>query len=166
MRALLRFLHGDGLDVQSMERALELEIREAPVISVFRPSVQNALLLACTGELDHAHDEMGAMRQHYLDRGEESELVFIDFHTVLFDIWRGDFTEAALLAEDLTERALQLGGNLPVCGGSDGAGAARRLLRTSRPSAQRRHRGRGRRPTERLAQLLSSGQSQSWAFST
>jgi DNA-binding CsgD family transcriptional regulator len=117
MRALLRFLHGDGLDVQSMQRALELEIREAPVSSVFRPSVQNALLLACTGELDHAHYEMGAMRQHYLDRGEESELVFIDFHTVLFDIWRGDFTEAALLAEDLTERALQLGGNLPVCVG-------------------------------------------------
>ena len=83
MRALLRFLHGDGFDVQSMQRALELEVREAPVPSVFRPSVHNALLLACTGELDRAHYEMGAMRQHYLDRGEESELVFIDFHTVL-----------------------------------------------------------------------------------
>ena len=52
MRALLRFLYGDGFDVQSMQRALELEVREAPVPSVFRPSVHNALLLACTGELD------------------------------------------------------------------------------------------------------------------
>ncbi len=117
MRAMLRFLYGDGFDLHSMQRALELETREAPVPSVFRPSVQNALLLACTGELEQARDEMGAMRRHYADRGEESELLFIDFHSVLFNVWRGDFTEAVPLAEDLTERALQLGGDLPLCVG-------------------------------------------------
>ena len=117
MRVMLRFLYGDGFDVQSMQRALELEAREAPVPSVFSPSVQNALMLACTGQLERAHDQMGAMRRHYIDHGEESELIFIDFHSVLLDIWRGDFTEAALLAEDLMEQALELGGDLPLCVG-------------------------------------------------
>jgi hypothetical protein len=117
MRVMLRFLYGDGFDVQNMQRARELEAHEAPVPSVFRPSVQNAVMLACTGQLEQAHDEMGTMRQHYIDHGEESELIFIDFHTVLINIWRGDFTEAAMLAEDLMERALQLGGDLPLCVG-------------------------------------------------
>ncbi len=117
MRAMIRFLRGDGFDEPSMRRALELEDPEAPAPSAFRPSVQNALMLACTGQLDQAHEEMGAMRQRYLDHGEDNELIFIDFHGVLCRVWRGDFTEAATLAENLVERALQLGGDLPLCVG-------------------------------------------------
>ncbi|ORV46837.1 LuxR family transcriptional regulator [Mycobacterium conspicuum] len=117
MRVMLRFLYGHGFDVDGMRRALELENREAPVPSVFRPSVQNGLLLACTGQLDTAHAEMGAMRRHYVDRGEESELLFIDFHSALLNVWRGEFSEAGSLADDLMERALQLGGDLPLCVG-------------------------------------------------
>ena len=117
MRAMIRFLRGDGFDESSMRRALDLEDPEAPAPSAFRPSVQNALMLACTGQLDQAHEEMGAMRQRYLDHGEENELIFIDFHGVLCRVWRGDFTEAATLAENLVERALQLGGDLPLCVG-------------------------------------------------
>jgi len=115
MQAMMRFLRGDGFDVSSMQRALELEDPEAPVPSAFRPRVQNALLLGCTGELEQAHVEMKAMRQRCLDHGEDSELLFIDFHTVFVNIWHGDFTEAAVLAENLTERAQQLGGDLPLC---------------------------------------------------
>ena len=115
MQAMIRFLRGDGFDVSSMQRALELEDPEAPVPSAFRPSVQNALMLACTGQFEQAHQEMGAMRQRYLDRGEENELIFIDFHTALLHIWRGDFSEAAVWSESLMERALQLGGDLPLC---------------------------------------------------
>ena len=117
MRATMRFLRGDGFDVSSMRHALELEDPEAPAPSAFRPSVQNALMLACTGQLQQAHDEMVAMRQRYLDHGEENELVFIDFHEVLCSVWRGDFAQAATLAESLVERALQSGGDLPLCVG-------------------------------------------------
>ena len=60
---------------------------------------------------------MRAMRARYIAHGEESELIFIDFHTVLLEIWRGDFIEAALVSDDLMERALQLGGDLPLCVG-------------------------------------------------
>jgi DNA-binding CsgD family transcriptional regulator len=115
MRAMTQFLRGDGFDVSSMRRALELEDPEAPVPSALRPRTQNALMLACTGQLEQAREEMGAMRQRYLDRGEDGELIFIDFHTVLLNVWRGDFTEAAVWSENLMERAAQLGGDLPLC---------------------------------------------------
>lgn len=117
MRVMLHFLGGNGFDATSMERALMMEDRDATVPSAFRPSVQNGLLLSCTGQLEQGHREMRAMRRRYVEHGEESELIFIDFHTVLLDIWRGDFAEAAVIADDLVERALQLGGDLPLCVG-------------------------------------------------
>lgn len=115
MRVMLCFLRGDGFDELSLGRALELEDREAAVPSAFRPSVQHAVLLSCTGRLEQARKEMRVMRRRYVERGDEMELLFIDFHTALTGIWRGDFAEASLAAEDLMERALQLGGDLPLC---------------------------------------------------
>lgn len=115
MRVMIRLLRGDGLDQANLRRALDLEDRDAGIPSAFSPSVQNALLMACTGRLEEAHDEMGVMRRRYVERGEEGELIFIDYHTGLLEIWRGDFTEATRVAEDLVERALLLGGDLPRC---------------------------------------------------
>ncbi len=46
--------------------------------------------------------------------GEEGELIFIAQHVVLSSIWRGDFVEAELVAEDAMERARQLGGDTPL----------------------------------------------------
>jgi DNA-binding CsgD family transcriptional regulator len=76
--------------------------------------VQNALLLAWTGELERAHEAMLAIRRRFIERGEENDLVFVAFHSALLEIWRGDFTEATLVAEDAMERALQLNGDLPL----------------------------------------------------
>ena len=96
MRVMLRFLYGDGFDVQSMQRALELEDpRSARPVGI-SPQRAERLDAGLHGTARcRAHEQMGAMRRHYVDRGEESELIFIDFHCVLLDIWRGDFTEAA-----------------------------------------------------------------------
>lgn len=115
MRVMVCFLRGDGVDEASLRRALELEDRDAAVPSAFRPSAQSALLRACTGQLEQAHEEICAVRRHYVDRGEESELVFVDFNAGMLEIWRGDFTEASRVADHLRERALQLGGDLPRC---------------------------------------------------
>jgi DNA-binding CsgD family transcriptional regulator len=40
--------------------------------------------------------------------------MFVSFHGVLIESWRADFTEAGLIADDSMERALQLGGDLPL----------------------------------------------------
>ena len=37
--------------------------------------------------------------------------MFIDIHSALIEVWRGDFTEAAHTAKEAIERAEQLGGD-------------------------------------------------------
>jgi DNA-binding CsgD family transcriptional regulator len=114
MGVIVRFQRGDGLDEPNLQRALELEDREAPTPVTLRPSMQNVLLMAWTGRLEDANREILAIRRRCMERGEESEMMFIAVHSVLIDIWRGNFTDAALFADDAMERARQLGGDLPL----------------------------------------------------
>ncbi len=114
MWVLVRFLLGEGLDESRLQRALELEDFQAPVSALLRPRVHSAILLAGTGRLEHARLELQAIRRSYLERGEESELMMFAFHSGLNEIWRGDFAEANLIADDAMERALQLGRDLPL----------------------------------------------------
>jgi DNA-binding NarL/FixJ family response regulator len=76
--------------------------------------VQRALLLEWTGRLHEAHQVLESIRRRCVDKGEEGELIFIAQHVVLSCIWRGDFMEAGLVAEDAMERARQLGGDTPL----------------------------------------------------
>jgi ATP/maltotriose-dependent transcriptional regulator MalT len=114
MRATLWFLRGDGVDEVSLARAVELEGRNADMPTAFRPRMQNAMLLGWTGQLDLAHHELTSIRRRCVERGEENELMFVAVHSVLVEIWRCDFAEAALIAEDTMERAWQLGGDVPL----------------------------------------------------
>ena len=112
-RAMLRFMSGAGVDKAGLQHALELEDREANIPLIFRPSLLNALLPAYSGELDRAHNEMLEVRRRCSERGEEGELVFIGFNDMMIEIWRGNFAEAALVMEDVWERALALDGAFP-----------------------------------------------------
>jgi DNA-binding NarL/FixJ family response regulator len=114
MRVTLQFLCGEGFDEADLDRAVQLEDPEIFTPLVFRPSVQRALLLAWTGGLDDSHGVLEAVRRRCVEKGEEGELIFIAQHVVLSSIWRGDFVEAALVAEDAMERARQLGGDTPL----------------------------------------------------
>ena len=115
MQVTLRFLTGHGLDEAKLARALELEDpRVAFTPLVFQPTVQHALLLDWSGQLERAHAELQQIRRRCLDRGEEGEYVFIAFQVVLNAIWRGSFAEADLVAEDAMEQARQLGGEVPM----------------------------------------------------
>jgi ATP/maltotriose-dependent transcriptional regulator MalT len=66
------------------------------------------------GRLDEANELLQAVRRRCIEKGEEGELVFLAQHVVLSSIWRGDFGEASLFAEDAMERARQLGGDTPL----------------------------------------------------
>jgi DNA-binding CsgD family transcriptional regulator len=114
MRAILRFLCGEGFDEAGIHRAVELEDPDIFTPLVFRPSAQRALLLEWTGRLDEAHELLEAIRRRCVEKGEEGELIFIAQHVVLSSIWRGEFVEATLVAEDAMERARQLGGDTPL----------------------------------------------------
>jgi ATP/maltotriose-dependent transcriptional regulator MalT len=110
----LRMVAGDGLDDDSLRRSMELEDRDAPVPVTYRPSMMHALCSAWAGRLQQAHDELRDVRRRCIERGEENEQVFVSFHSVLIGSYRGDFIEAGLIADDSMERALQLGGDLPL----------------------------------------------------
>lgn len=114
MRTTLRFLRGDGLDEASLSRAIELDDPLADIPMGFRPRMQNAMLLGWTGHLDEAHSELAEIRRRCIERGEENELMFVGVHSVLVEIWRGDFASATKIADDTMERALQLGGDVPL----------------------------------------------------
>ena len=114
MRVLVNFLLGRGVDEHGLRRALELEDNQAPMSALLRPAMQSAQLLVGTGQHELARRELRAIRQRYIERGEESELMIVAFHSGLSEIWWGDFAEAALIAEDAMERALLLEGDLPL----------------------------------------------------
>jgi DNA-binding CsgD family transcriptional regulator len=114
VRATIRFLLGGGVDEESMRRALELEDHELFSPVMLRPSVEYALMLACTGELDTSYDHMRAIERRCTDKGEEGELIFVDFYIVVNRIWRGDLVAAKRLAANITELADQLGAEFPT----------------------------------------------------
>lgn len=111
---MIRFLSGCGLDSTSLNRALALENPDRPTPVMLRPTLIHALLLGWTGSLDEAREALLRLRQSCLEHGQESDLMFAAFHTVIFECWRGDLAHARLLAEDTMDRALQLGTDLPL----------------------------------------------------
>jgi ATP/maltotriose-dependent transcriptional regulator MalT len=113
MLVTMRFVAGHGYDEELLARSLELEDPEAFTPLVFRPSVQHALLLEWTGQLDQAREALDKICSRCREKGEEGEHVFICQHVVTSAIWRGDFVRANLVAEDALEEARQLGGHTP-----------------------------------------------------
>ncbi|MCV7282325.1 AAA family ATPase [Mycolicibacterium flavescens] len=113
MVVMMRFAAGDGFDAELLQRALELEDPEALTPLVFRPSVQQALLLEWTGQLEQARAQLDKIRARCLEKGEEGEHVFISQHVVTTAIMHGDFAEARAMTEDALDKAHQLGGHTP-----------------------------------------------------
>jgi tetratricopeptide (TPR) repeat protein/DNA-binding CsgD family transcriptional regulator len=111
MWVTVNFMCGQGIDQPKLQRALELEDRDADVPVPFRASAVHALVLAWTGRLDEARAQMSAVRNRCIERGDYGHLTFIDLHSTLIAVWRGDFTEAAQTAKDAMERAEQFGGD-------------------------------------------------------
>jgi len=108
------FHYGRGVDEDSLRRALELEDPDDDVPIPFCPSAVNALICAWTGQLNVARRQMAALRDRCVERGAENDLMAIAGYATLIEIWRGNFAEAALLAQDTMERAEQVGGSRTI----------------------------------------------------
>jgi ATP/maltotriose-dependent transcriptional regulator MalT len=114
----LKCMYGHGVDEISLQRSLDLENPDKDVPISFRASAAKALVLAWSGRLDEARTQMLDVRRNCMDRGAESDMMWIASYTTLIDIWLGRFADAALVGEDTMERAQQLDGpNMLVIAG-------------------------------------------------
>ncbi len=111
VRAMVRCMCGLGVDEASLQRALELEEPKQDTPIAFRASANHALMLAYAGRLDEAHERMLDVRQHCIERGAETDMMFVSVFSTLIHIWRADFANAVLEVQQTTERAAQLGGD-------------------------------------------------------
>ncbi|BCI51336.1 transcriptional regulator [Mycolicibacterium litorale] len=113
MRAMLRFLFGDGLDEAELDGVFDFDEPDDMPLAA-RPRTLHALLMLWTGHLDEAARQFTAIARRCDERGDESERSFIDFHLGQVDLWRADLTAAKRVADDSVERALQSHGDLPL----------------------------------------------------
>jgi DNA-binding NarL/FixJ family response regulator len=109
--ALVTYLNGYGVDEETLQRALELEQDVIDVPIPLSPSANNALILAFTGRVDEAYDQMVLLQRRCIERGDESEAIFVAIHSVAVNLWRGSLPDAALAANESVERAEQLDGD-------------------------------------------------------
>ena len=129
MRVMLRLMRGDGLDEPSLRRALGWRTARPPSHWLFALACKMRCCWPGPGN-SSAHARRcwpsGGAASSVAKRTNWSSLRSI---AVLIEIWRGNFTDAALVAEDAMERALQAQRRPPAVRGPDDAGRACRVRR-------------------------------------
>jgi DNA-binding CsgD family transcriptional regulator len=113
MRAMVRFLLGEGLDEAELAGVFDFDEPDDMPLAA-RPRTVHALLMLWTDRLDEAAEQFTAITQRCVERGDESERPFLDFHLGQVNVWRADLRAAERVAEDSVERALQSHGDLPL----------------------------------------------------
>ncbi|BBY80076.1 transcriptional regulator [Mycolicibacterium pulveris] len=103
LRTAIACMCGRGVDLPSLRRALALERSDSEAPIAFRASGNSGLLLAWTGRLTEASEQLAELRQ--------TDLTFVGVAIALNEVWRGRYAEAARVAEETVERAEQLGGD-------------------------------------------------------
>jgi DNA-binding CsgD family transcriptional regulator len=112
-----QFMYGHGVDEASLTRALELEQVDDDVPMPFSASAVEALILAYTGRIDEARTRMLAVHARCVERGADRNVLVVAEYCALIEMWSGNLTEAAALADAAVERAHQLGsGSVDVIG--------------------------------------------------
>ena len=110
-RLILSALCGRGFDEASLLRAVDLEDPDVDVPIPFRGHSAAAQVLSWAGRLDEAHEHMQVLRRRCIDRGADSDMLFVAVWSALINVWRGNFAEGAETADDAMERAEQMGGD-------------------------------------------------------
>lgn len=110
----MRFLASEPWEQSNLDRALQLEDRREAMTVELRPSMIASLIYMWTGRLDMAWQVLTRLHTSFIERGAESDLVFTGFNLEALECWRGDLMAARAVADEVYERALQLGTNVPL----------------------------------------------------
>jgi DNA-binding CsgD family transcriptional regulator len=111
MRAMVTSMCGNGFDESALRRANSLEDPDSDAPITLRASATYAVLLSWTGRLQESAEQISAVRRRCMDRGAETDLIYVAYYTTLNDVWLGRYADAASVADETVERAQQLGGD-------------------------------------------------------
>jgi DNA-binding CsgD family transcriptional regulator len=109
VRAMIRFLVGEGVAEGDLERALELEDPERSTPTMLTPSLIAGRIWGWTGRFEECRALLERARERCLDHGAETELLYLSPSMVTTPCEAGDLERARALVEDAIERAAQLG---------------------------------------------------------
>jgi hypothetical protein len=70
------------------------------VTPLLAASATFAVLLSWTGRLSDAAERMAAVRQRCIDRGAETDLVYVAYFITLMEVWRGRYFDAEFGADE------------------------------------------------------------------
>ncbi|MCT7658275.1 helix-turn-helix transcriptional regulator [Mycobacterium deserti] len=111
MREMVACMSGQGVSEANLDRARALESPHSDAPIALRASANHAVLMSYVGRLEEASEQMAEVRRHCVERGAETDMIFVSFFSTLIEIWRGKYAEAAAVADETIERAAQLGGD-------------------------------------------------------
>ena len=114
-QVLFRCANGGGLDEVSLQRAIDMEQRHDSGIATAAPfsaKIVRAIVSSWTGRLTEARAQLAEALAYCSARGSDADILWVQSHAAMADIWLGRYSDAAQLADDMVLGAEQLGGIL------------------------------------------------------
>jgi DNA-binding CsgD family transcriptional regulator len=109
-----KLFRGEGLDVASLEQAIELERKAPPRLISDRTSYKLAQWLKYVDDFDRSRQGLEQARRTATDVGDEFSLVNILINLVILECWSGRWADAHTLGVELAQRFAQLGLEAPA----------------------------------------------------
>ncbi|MDA2893926.1 AAA family ATPase [Mycolicibacterium sp. BiH015] len=110
VQVLVRFLSGGGTDEVSLQRALDLQQRQAcdGAAALFSARVAKALVAAWTGRLVDARPMLREAMNPCSFAALNADTLWVNYHAAMADIWIGRYDDALSAADDMVLGAEQL----------------------------------------------------------
>jgi DNA-binding CsgD family transcriptional regulator len=116
--ALFEFLQGNGVQLDTLERAEALDASASEELTgrlpTLDPFLVKGLVLKWSDRLDEARLRLADRYRHALDRGDEASLPFLLYHFSQLECWAGNWNtaeeyamEACRIAEDSHQRPMR-----------------------------------------------------------
>jgi tetratricopeptide (TPR) repeat protein len=112
---IVDYLLGRGLDELRLQQALAMEDEQRQTSVETRPSLIAGAIMLYEGRLNRSRELLLALHQRVLQRGEDSDLLFVAIYLVWADCLRGDLATAASYAEQAIDSAERVGMDLGRC---------------------------------------------------
>ncbi len=103
--ALVHLLHGDTLRTADIDRARNLEDTRLDSHALRWPAVNAAAIWLVTGDVRRARPALASARLRCLERGNEADLWFLDYHSVGPALQVGDLASARSHAKEVASQA-------------------------------------------------------------